>query len=244
VWAILPGLTMPPEDFADLAALLPGAARVLDAYQIPLTAPAARARDWFWAQGGWDELALIGHSAGGLAALEWWLTFPGEVSRVVLLDPTDPWEKVGWPLPGTLGHRGVRRLLEIVGASSWLARRLGRLGRRTFWRLFTHDPDRLDRATVDRVWGHPAGLVAVWDQCFDRFLQAARVRDLLAAREKDGALPATPVLAVHSSQAEPYHVPLARLLGATVADLPGDHLFPTRQPAATAALISRWTTGA
>jgi lipase len=244
VWAILPGLTMPPEDFADLAALLPGEVRVLDAYQVPLTAPTAQVRDWFQAQGGWSEVALIGHSAGGMAALEWWLTRPEEVSGVVLLDPTDPWEKVRKPLPGTLGHRAVRRLLQIAGSWTWLARRLGRLGRRTFWRLFTHDPDHLDRATVDRVWGNPAGLIAVWDQYFDRFRQEARVRQLLAAREQDGDRPAPPVLAVHSSQAEPYHVPLADRLGATVADLPGDHLFPTRQPAATAALIERWTTGA
>ncbi|MDR3360398.1 MAG: alpha/beta hydrolase, partial [Bifidobacteriaceae bacterium] len=142
VWAVLPGMTMPQQDFAALAAALPGEARVLNAYDAALTAPAPAVRQWFWQRGGWSQVRLVGHSAGGMAALEWLLTYPGEVECAVLLEPSDPDEKPWWPRAGSAAHRAVARLLGLAGSWPPLARALGRAGRRAFWRLFTKAADR------------------------------------------------------------------------------------------------------
>jgi pimeloyl-ACP methyl ester carboxylesterase len=233
VWIVLPGMTMPPEDYAALAARLPGQVRVLDAYQVPLTAPAGAVRAWFQAQGAWSGVRLVGHSAGAMAALEWLLTFPDDVTAVFLLDPTDPEEKPPrFLLPGRPAHRLIGALLALAGRWPWLARRLGRSGRRLFWGLFTKLPDPLPRAAVDRVWGHPAGLAAVWFQVFDRYNQEARVRPLLSR------LPDRPIVCLHSRAAEPYQEPLARRLGARLSTIDGDHLFPTLLPDQTAELLA------
>ncbi|MDR1431891.1 MAG: alpha/beta hydrolase [Propionibacteriaceae bacterium] len=240
VWIVLPGMTMPPEDFQALAGRLPGCAEVFDAYAVALTAPASAVRDWLWTRRSASRVCLVGHSAGGMTALEWLLSFPGEVERVVLLESTDPNERPSRLSPGTLGHRCVRRLLRAAGAWPWLARRLGRAGRRAFWRLFTVQPDHLPKPVIDRVWGNSAGLLAVWDQVFDRFSQEERVRTLLAAWERDGRAFSAPVLSVLSDDAEPYQQALAQRLGAEVAAISGGHLFPVLQPEGTADLITGW----
>jgi lipase len=233
VWIILPGMTMPPEDYLALTAHLPGDVRVLDAYQVAVTAPAADVRAWFRAQGPWDKVRLVGHSAGGMAALEWLLEFPDEVESVALLETTDPDETPPrFLLPGRPLHRAVAGLLDVAGGRPWLARRLGRAGRKAFWGLFTTAPDPLPTAAKDRIWGHRAGLQAVWLQVFDRYNQEARVRRLLPA------LPGVRILSILSPVAEPYQPALARRLGAVVAEIGGDHLFPQFRPAETAALLT------
>ncbi|MDR1392354.1 MAG: alpha/beta hydrolase [Bifidobacteriaceae bacterium] len=195
-WVILPGMTMPPDDFAALAAALPGETLILEAYQTALTAPAGQVRAWFQEQfqdrqrdrardrssdrATWDQIWLVGHSAGAMTALEWLLTFPEEIAGAFLLEPTDPDEKPSRLLPGTPLHRLVAALLSAVGRWPWLARRLGRAGRRAFWRLFTKRADHLTPSQIDRIWGNRRGLLAVWYQVFDRFIQERRVRQLLA----------------------------------------------------------------
>ncbi|MDR1118238.1 MAG: alpha/beta hydrolase [Bifidobacteriaceae bacterium] len=234
-WIILPGMTMPPEDFARLAAALPGEARVLDAYAVALTAPVATVREWFLARGPWSQVRLVGHSAGGMAALEWLLAYPEEVECAFLLEPSDPDEPPSRLLPATAAHRAVAALLSAAGSWAWLARRLGRAGRRAFWRLFTTEPDPLPARDVDRIWGCRQGLLAVWLQVFDRFVQEGRVRALL----EEGHRPTPPVFVVVGDAAEPYQAALSERLGGALARTSGDHLFPVLRPAETAELIVR-----
>jgi lipase len=238
-WVVLPGMTMPPEDFAGLATALPGRACVLDAYEVPLTSPAVEVRSWFLKRVRWSRVRLVGHSAGGMAALEWMLTYAEEVECAILLEPTDPDEPPSWLLPGTAAHRAVAVLLAAAGSWPWLARRLGRAGRRAFWRLFTTEPDRLGREEVDRIWGCRAGLLAVWNQVFDRFVQEARVRTLLEA----APAPAAPVFVIGGDRSEPCQLALAERLGGEPVRTTGDHLFPVLRPLATAALIEQLAGG-
>ena len=48
---------------------------------------------------GIERVILIGHSTGGMLALRWALTFPGEVSRLALVDPIglEDWKAKGVP---------------------------------------------------------------------------------------------------------------------------------------------------
>jgi pimeloyl-ACP methyl ester carboxylesterase len=248
-------MTMPTEDFAALAAALPGETLVLDAYDAAVTAPAPVVRGWFRERAAWSKVRLVGHSAGGAAALEWLAAYPAEVECVVLLEPVDIDEKPSRLRADSPAHRAVSAALVAAGSWPWLARRIGRAGRRAFWRLFTKAPDHLSRADVDRIWGNRAALVAVWRQVFERFDQERRVRDWLADRERsrpagrgpadpvdpgDDAQAFPPILLVVGDDLEPYLPELADRLGAELIRTKGDHLFPTRRPHATAALIATW----
>jgi lipase len=253
VWLIFPGMTMPVEDFTALADALPGEVRVLDAYSIPLTAPARLLRNWFWRQdarhrpsvelGPWTRVRLVGHSAGGAAALEWLATYPGQVEAVFLLEPTDLHSRPSRLLPGTCGHRAVAGLLWVAGSWPWLARHLGRAGRRAFWRLFSTQPDHLARTTIDRIWGNRTALLPVWHQVFDRFNQERRARRALAMNPKSWRS-AAPIWVMLGQKADPYQRGQARRLGATVIKISGGHLFPVEQPAETAAAITAAITAA
>lgn len=91
-------------DNAALVRLLPGPTRVLDTLAVPVTSAIERIRPALGAQRGHHE--LIGHSIGALTALRWAFAHPGQVSRVILLDPTDPRSD---PVPTLLGgHRRDR----------------------------------------------------------------------------------------------------------------------------------------
>lgn len=92
MWIILPGLALTPRDYAPLAAHLPGRVVVLEAWSLPTTAgglhqtlPQAR-RDSRDDGEPAERIDLIGHSIGGLAALEW--AFTDRVDSLTLLDPT------------------------------------------------------------------------------------------------------------------------------------------------------------
>ena len=227
---------MPPEDYAELATLLPGEVRVLDAYQVWLTGPIAQTRAWLLAQGRWESVRLVGHSAGGAAALEWLFTFPDEVESVALLDCVDPNENPAkFFLPGKPLHRVVDALLWAAGGWPWLARRLAHWGRGLFWGLFTKTPDPLSSDDIERIWGNRAGLRAVWHQVFDRYNQEARVRNLW---DSIPSLPeGVPIVALHSDSDAPYQKGLAQRLRAKVIPIDGDHLFPTLLPTETAAVL-------
>ncbi|MEK8226020.1 alpha/beta fold hydrolase [Oerskovia sp. M15] len=66
--------------------------QVLDSWETAVTAPveAIRAQLGLTAEQRPGSVGLVGHSVGGLAAIEWALTHPDELGAVVLLDPTTP----------------------------------------------------------------------------------------------------------------------------------------------------------
>lgn len=113
-WVVLPGLALVPSDYAPLATAL-GAdgtpVHVVDSWRVPVTGPVDDVRDAVGASG---PVRLVGHSVGGLAALEWTLRHPGEVDRLVLLDPTSPYDADPTLLhPGRAGARVAERLVEM-----------------------------------------------------------------------------------------------------------------------------------
>jgi len=236
-WVILPGLTLLPADYAALAAALPGEVRILDTFEAALTGDNTALRAAIGPIG--TSTTLIGHSMGGLAALEWlWADSTGVV-RVVLLDTSLPDDPVTGPmLPGRLGHRVGRALVGQLSRLPPLARLLGRAGRRQLLVLYGGLPDELDAAVIDRTFGHRQGLTTVWDQVCERFTLQLRVAALLQAAPPPGSIP---IISVHSGTApQPARAAqqaFAARLGATAVEVPYGHLFAMREPAVVAGLL-------
>ena len=88
-WLILPGWGLPPKDYEKLADLLGPDTRTLDSWKVPLTADTDDIRAELGASDS-QKVDLLGHSLGGLAAIEWALRRPGQVRQLVLIDPTAP----------------------------------------------------------------------------------------------------------------------------------------------------------
>ena len=230
---LLPGITLPPDDYAALVAALPGETVVLDTLASPVTGTTAELRAGLALPAAPYE--LVGHSVGALAALEWAAEYPHEVSRIVLLDPSDPY---GAPVPAALGGVAGRVIVAVVGLlarSRGLARRLGRLGRRTMLGGYGVVDDPLPPARIDALFGTRAGLVTAVTQVVRIPAQVARVRRLLDAGFTP---PRVSVLASEDGGLD--HAPTRRLaasLGATVAGVPGGHLCPMTHPGSTAAAL-------
>src|SRR6478609_3655874 len=96
-WVVLPGLLLAPSDMEPVARVVreqfPDATvRVLDSWDTAVTAPVAaiRAELGLADDQAPGSVGLVGHSVGGLAAIEWALTHPEELGAVLLLDPTTP----------------------------------------------------------------------------------------------------------------------------------------------------------
>lgn len=231
---LLPGLTLPVEDYAALVAALPGDTVVHDTLIVPVTGAPAQLRAFMVPVAPYE---LVGHSVGALAALEWAAAHPAEVSRVVLLDPSDPY---GAPVPQALGGSSGRLLVGVVGAlsrSRRIARSLGRWCRRNVLNTYGVVDDPLPLARVDALFGTPTGLAAVAAQLVGVPAQVGRVRALLDA----GFAPPN-VLVVGSSEGvtadSAATARLAERLGTTVVVVPGAHLFPMTHPTTTAAAIA------
>ncbi|WP_435738455.1 alpha/beta hydrolase [Cellulosimicrobium sp. PMB13] len=178
IWVVLPGLALAPEDYVPLARAIDpdGDVRVLDAWRTPVTDPAGSLRSALDVDGS-DDVALVGHSAGGLAALEWALLHPDEVRRLVLLDPSSPFERHRPALhPGTRASRAGRA---AVGAVADVLAPTGPALRRAAVRAVAHRPDDLARDVAAARYGDRAGWLDVADQWTASWEQAPRVRRLL-----------------------------------------------------------------
>jgi len=230
---LLPGLTLPVDDYADLVAVLPGETVVLDTLVVPVTGETAKLRAYMVPAPPYE---LVGHSVGALAALEWAAAHPGEVSRVVLLDPSDPF---GAPVPVALGGASGRLLVAVVGAlsrSRRIARALGRWGRRNVLNSYGVVDDPLPPSRLDELFATPQGLAAVAEQVVGVPAQVRRVRALLEA----GFRPPDVVVIGSSDGSTADNAATAALagrLGTTVVVVPGAHLFPMTHPATTAAAM-------
>lgn len=240
-WVVLPGLALTPEDFAPLAGELRDAAgtedvRVLDAWRTPVTGPVDTVRAALRVDGA-EPVDLVGHSVGGLAALEWALLHPDEVRRVVLLDPTSPWEA---HLPAL--HPGRPTALvgdALAGVIGSVLATAGPTLRRGAVRVVARRPDPLPRDAARARYGRPSTWRMLAREWFASWEQAPRVRALL-----DGgrALPPTaePLL-VTGLRASARFLRQQRELSDRLAvprvGLAGEgHLFPLTRPDVVARL--------
>ena len=224
---------MPPEDYELLAAALPGEVRILDTFRVTVTSASSRIR----AEIGVLErpATLIGHSMGGLAALEWVVEDPHNVKRIVLLDPSLPTDPVvRWMLPGTVAHRVIRGLFGAIGRIPVIARSIGRAGRAQLLGMYDGLPDRLTRTEVDRIFGNRAALVSSWDQVCERFALQLRMREVDVPpriRMVQVVGVKAPVGAVEGQRE------FAASIGATVVEVDEGHLFASRSPELVAAIV-------
>ena len=88
-WFILPGWGLPPKDYEKLAGLLGPDTRTLDSWKVPLTADTDDIRAELGALDS-PKVDLLGHSLGGLAAIEWAVRRPELVRQLVGFDPPAP----------------------------------------------------------------------------------------------------------------------------------------------------------
>ncbi len=233
---LFPGLALPPDDYAGLVAVLDGETRVLNTLADPVTSPFETLRTALDAGQGPHE--LIGHSIGALSAIEWALGAPYEVSRTILLDPSDPWGRPVPPLLGGPAGAGLRWAVSGMSRSPALARSLGRRGRAAMLGIYGVAEDPLTAERVAALFGNRDALGAVARQLTDVPHQLARVRALLA---RSSELPTATVIASTggNGRPDPSVLRLAERIGARTEFVPAGHLFPMTNPVETAALIAQ-----
>ncbi|WP_405062543.1 alpha/beta hydrolase [Kribbella sp. NBC_01505] len=179
-WIVLPGMAETAEEFARVVELLPECElHVIDPWQTPVNADP----DVLRAAAGVPDgvpVGLIGHSIGGLAALRWTLTRPGEVARLVLVDSTLPSESgQRWLYPGTGAERVIRVMLGFYGRIG-LPRLVGPLVRRSMVRVGSiAKRDPLSKATIRQRYGDSRSWQRFWAELAASWTTAAEVGKLL-----------------------------------------------------------------
>lgn len=190
-WIVLPGLAETPDEFGRVLELLPGLdVRVVDPWRTPVTSPPEELRS---ASGAGTPVRLVGHSIGGLAALRWTLTYPGEVERLVLVDTSLPSE-TGWRWlhPGARGDRLIRSVLSFLGRIG-TPQLFGPGARRLLlWVGSTANRDLLPKATARSRYGAADSWLRFWHELTWSWLLAAEVATLLA--QPGLAIPPTALL--------------------------------------------------
>ncbi len=179
-WILLPGMAETAEEFARVRELLPEIElHVIDPWQTPVNANPAVLRAAAGVPTG-VPVGLIGHSIGGLAALRWVLTQPGDVARLVLVDSTLPSETGHrWLYPGTVGDRAIRAVLGFYGLIG-LPKLLGPIVRRQIVRLGSvTGRDPLPKATGRRLYGDSRSWQRFWGELTASWVTAVAVSKLL-----------------------------------------------------------------
>jgi pimeloyl-ACP methyl ester carboxylesterase len=189
---------------------------------------------------------LIGNSIGGLAALRWTLTHPGEIDRLVLVDSSLTSE-TGWRwlYPGTRGDRVVRSVLRLLGRVG-VPRVLGTLVWRTFVRVGSiRKSSSMPEATVRARFAADDSWLMFWDELTGSWALAAEVAKLLES-PPESLPPAVVLVATGGSSrftAKSWLAgqrALAAQLGATVEVLPDSaHLVHLDRPDAIAKAVAQ-----
>ncbi|MEV7963032.1 alpha/beta hydrolase [Oerskovia paurometabola] len=254
-WVILPGLLLAPSDMEPLARVVrdqfPAATvLVLDSWETAVTAPVAAIRASLGLAGrhASASIGLVGHSVGGLAAIEWALSFPEELGAVVLLDPTAPFLPRRPERPAPVGATLLAE--RLVHAGGTLLSRCGAVTRRgpalrrRAWYDGTHRPDPMPDDEAARRYGTPEAWRLLVGQYEQSWSQAERVTELFADRSD-----ALDLLAVRPVQLVGWGTrgqgpflreerELGARLGAQVYGLPGEgHLFPLTRPDVVAQVL-------
>ncbi|GAA1595986.1 hypothetical protein GCM10009789_57410 [Kribbella sancticallisti] len=240
---VLPGLAETPEEFGRVVSLLPaGDLRVVDPWRTPVTAPVESLRSATEVE---LPVGLVGHSIGGLAALRWTLTHPGEVDRLILVD-TSLTSETGLRrlYPGSAGNRVVRSLVRALGRIG-VPQVLGTTARRLFVRIGSMtNQDLLTKSTAKTRYGAAGSWLLFWDELAGSWALAAEVEELL--RQPLPALPPI-VLLVATGGSSRFTArswlagqrALAARLNATVEVLPDSaHLVHLDRPDAIAAALT------
>jgi lipase len=245
-WIVVPGLAETPEEFGRVVELLPDHdVRVIDPWRTPITSDVDALRTAAGVSPD-AEVALVGHSIGGLAVLRWALTRPHEVTRLVLVDSSLTSE-TGWRpfYPGRRGDRAVRSVVKAL-ARVGVPQLLGPAVRRLIVRLGStanHDP--LSRATAKARYGGSESWLLFWDELAGSWELAAEVAKLVATPV--GTVAPTAVLVATGGTSRftakgwlAGQQKLADRLGATVEVLKNSaHLVHLDRPDAIAAAVQR-----
>lgn len=228
-WVIVPGLSLLPEDYSGLCELLPGPVTVIDAWEHD---PTGDVEDLRQTVGTSEPFALIGHSVGGVTALEWALKYPKDITRLVLLDPSAPLTFVGgWLTRGTVFERYSA---PVVGKVARALTPWGAQIRKHFFMRASGLADHLPRAYATHRYVSGRGLQKVVDQWFSSWEQEYRLSSLLMSNHVlDRRL--RPIIVCSSGSARAVSVAkqrrLARLIGAELHIAEGaDHMFPVTEP--------------
>ena len=209
MWLILPGWGLAPDDYASLAKGLGSDANVVDSWRTPTTGDISAVRAALGADD--SEIDLIGHSIGGLAAVEWALRYPEQIGRLVLLDPPTPRRRAA-------------------------ASPVGKSLRRAGIRLATKNPDSLPSGEADARYGTAEAWRLLANQLYESREQEGRVARLLATRTSTSQMPAAVHLVGAGSRTTQRRFlraqwELSQRLPTHIVMLPGqNHLFPVTRP--------------
>lgn len=233
VWIILPGLALAPQDFFPLARRFGPDTRILDEWKAPATGDLGDMRAELDAE-NCAQVGLIGHSVGGLAALEWAIRYPDQVRRLILLDSTVPPKRLASQASVRDGTPRIHP--KAVQTISAMMAPVSQLRRRTVMRIVTGEPDSLPAEESKRRFGSAPGVQTLAKQWFQSIEQEHRLGRLLAS----GARSAPDLLVEQIAGCGPWNEPrffesqqrLARMINSQLTILPGrlGHLFPVTHP--------------
>lgn len=236
MWLILPGWGLAPDDYAPLAKGLGSDANVVDSWRTPTTGDISAVRAALGADD--SEIDLIGHSIGGLAAVEWALRYPEQIGRLVLLDPTTPRRRAA---ERTASYRAAfagrtQRGRHLIGAVGAAASPVGKSLRRAGIRLATKNPDSLPSVEADARYGTAEAWRLLANQLYESREQEGRVARLLATRTSTSQMPPAVHLVGAGSRTTQRRFlraqwELSQRLPTHIVMLPGqNHLFPVTRP--------------
>lgn len=172
----------------------------------------------------------MGHSLGGLAAIEWALEFPDEVEQLVLLDPTPPahppYLKQRLFAAAQVATRPLTGLMSLSAPFGVAMRRAG-------YRSTTTHEDELPHELAEQYFSSPRHIQLLIEQWWASYPQQRRVGELIESGARLD--PNIEILHLVGLTGEGFFAReqrrLSERLGSTIVELDGyGHLFPLSHP--------------